>query len=74
MKIPEVVVTLVLASSVAAVYAASKSACVEACNQTLKSDIAICGYPEKDNPQLYRDCLKTARDKFASCKNACTGE
>jgi hypothetical protein len=68
MKIRQVVVTLLLASSVAAVYAAST--CVEVCNQQLKADVAACNNPPREAEEL-RQCLATARQNFDACKQAC---
>jgi hypothetical protein len=68
MKIRKLAATLLLASSVAAAYAAS--GCMELCQQTLKRDVALCNYPEKEAAAL-RECLATARKNFDACKTGC---
>lgn len=68
MKIREVVVTLLFASSVVAVYAATS--CMEVCQQKNRTEVQLCNYPEKE-PEALRECLATARRNFDACKQAC---
>jgi hypothetical protein len=68
MKIREVVVILLLALSVAAVYAAS--ACMQVCQEKNRAEVQLCNYPEKETAAL-RECLDTARKNFDACKQAC---
>jgi hypothetical protein len=68
MKIRYFIAALLLASSIAALFAAD--ACVQYCQQTLKAAIELCNYPEKE-PAALRECLDKARKNFDACKANC---